>query len=66
MNRWHVYDYLKKYYMVHGRVLSQLEILEKFEGIEFEEVQEGLAEFKEIMGLVVPEPFEEETRGRIA
>lgn len=60
MNRWWVYEWLKKCYMATGQVPSMAEIFEEFKGMDFEEILEGIEEFRCVCR-VIPAGFDIKT-----
>ncbi|MNC19165.1 hypothetical protein D3C75_670920 [compost metagenome] len=47
MNRWHVYDYVKQFHYDEKPIPTINELRIKFNGLELEEIAEGLAEYRE-------------------
>lgn len=55
MNRWHVYEWLKQFYMASGRIPTTHEINQKFSGnVETGEIFEGLMEFQQLTHISMP------------
>lgn len=49
MNRWAVYEFLKKRYMETGYIPNLLEVMDAFAGIDWIELAEGIEEFNAAM-----------------
>lgn len=49
MNRWHVYEWVKKYYMQHGLLPTWNKVINQFPNLSYEEIREGVAEFKSVI-----------------
>ncbi|MBA4549252.1 hypothetical protein H1R82_10530 [Thermoactinomyces intermedius] len=45
VNRWMIYDWMKYRYMKTGVKPTRDEVLNQFQGADFEEIAEGIAEF---------------------
>lgn len=45
MNRWHVYEFMKKEFMSSGKVPEKAVVFSKFREIPKSEIEEGIAEF---------------------
>ncbi|WP_124728826.1 hypothetical protein [Staphylospora marina] len=45
MNRWSVYEHLKRRFMETGSLPPLEEVLEEFSGLDFVEIAEGIEEF---------------------
>lgn len=49
MNKWFVYEYIKKYYMDHGTLPNWGKIVNRFPNMSYKEIREGMAEFKTVI-----------------
>ncbi|TVX93023.1 hypothetical protein [Paenibacillus agilis] len=50
-SRWTVFEYMKNRYRLAGNIPERDELEQEFEGIEKEELDEGIAEFEALLGI---------------
>lgn len=53
-HRWHVYDYVKQFHYDGKPIPTMRELRQKFKGVEFEEIAEGLIEYRLATKLMPP------------